>query len=739
MYAPMDHSAHMPVSANDVNSTGADARYHVEGMHCASCATSLQSALCELPGVKNATVDFLSGQAVVNGTSDSPEVLKAIERLGYHGEIMSDEEDLFDARTKVEDAQLRSERLWKRRAFIGLSIWIPLESLHWILHGSNYPWLAWVMFAGSTVVMVLVGGGFLSSAFAAARRGGTNMDTLISIGASTAYVWSLIVLVFQRIVPMASEYWLAQPLYFAEAAALLGIISLGHWFEAKATARAGAAVRDLLELQPFEAERIGPDGVLETIPSRDVLRGEHLQVRPGGRVPVDGTVIQGESDIDESLMTGEAIPVLRTPGDSVVAGTTNTTGRLVIEATVDGRHTTVSRIAGLVQRAQASKAPIQRLADYVSSIFVPTVLAIALITLLVWGLLIDDWATGIVSTVTVLIISCPCALGLATPMAVMVGAGAASRRGILVKDASSLERAGRLRTVIFDKTGTLTQSRPVFSTIELLRNGSEERTEDDVLRLAASAEKPSEHPLASAIVSEAESRGIQIAEPSEFKAIPGKGVEASVQGQRIEVLKDEAASCQVLIDGEAVAKITVEDQPRPDASKAIARLREMGLQVRMLSGDRIEAAQRVGNLIGLHEKEVIAEATPEFKMSVVADAGEHVAMVGDGINDAAALAKADLGIAMASGTGAAIESANMVVPSDRVSAVAEAVDLARRTLRTIRQNLFLAFVYNSIAIPVAAFGLLGPYGPLFAAAAMGLSDVSVIGNALRLRAKLRRN
>jgi Cu+-exporting ATPase len=245
--------------------------------------------------------------------------------------------------------------------------------------------------------------------------------------------------------------------------------------------------------------------------------------------------------------------------------------------------------------------------------------------------------------------------------------------------------------------------------------------------------------LAAAIVAEAESRGIEIVEPSEFKAIPGKGVVASVQGQRIEVLKDEAASCQVLRDGTALAKITVEDQPRPDASKAIAKLREMGLQVRMLSGDRTAAAQRVGKLIGLREEEVIAEATPEFKMSVVADAGEHVAMVGDGINDAAALAKADLGIAMASGTGAAIESANMVVPSDRVSAVAEAVDLARRTLRTIRQNLFLAFVYNSIAIPVAAFGLLGPYGPLFAAAAMGLSDVSVIGNALRLRAKLRRH
>ena len=522
----MDHTHHM-FSGPDLGSADTDSRFQVNGMHCASCATGLQAALSDVAGVEDASVDFLSGQAVVVGSAESGPLLDAITAQGYRGELITEDDDLQEVRAKVELSQQRSERLWKQRAIIGLSVWVPLETLHWSLVGSQFAWLPWVMFAGSTLVMALVGWGFLVSAFSALRRGGTNMDTLISIGASTAYIWSLLVLVMQHVVGTTYEYWHSQPLYFAEAAALLGIISLGHWFEAKATARAGAEVRDLLELQPLEAERISATGSVENVPSRDVRIGDRLQVRPGGRIPVDATVMEGKSDIDESLMTGEAIPVLRVPGDTVVAGTTNTTGRLLIEAVVDGRHTTISRIAKLVQHAQASKAPIQRLADFVSSIFVPTVLGIALVTLLSWGVLVGDWATGVVSTVTVLIISCPCALGLATPMAVMVGASAASRRGILIKDASSLERAGRLRTVIFDKTGTLTESRPVFAGIELLGKQGTERGENAVLMLAASAESHSEHPLAAAIVAEAQNRGLQLQDPEDFKAIPGKGVRCS--------------------------------------------------------------------------------------------------------------------------------------------------------------------------------------------------------------------
>ena len=732
----MDHQSHDATFKKTSAHHEDDRRFQVEGMHCASCASGLQGALDHLDGVDSAVVDFLSGVAVVHGSESDESILAAIDGRGLSGESVEHDADPFEARSRLEASQARSERLWRRRAIIGLSVWIPMETLHWSLHGGEHAWLPWLLLVGSTAVMVLVGGGFLSSAFRAALRRATNMDTLIAIGASTAWGWSLAVFLMQTFDPSPSEYWLTQPLYFAESAALLGIISLGHWFEAKATANAGSAVRDLLELQPDEAERLDEDGSVTTIPSLDVRKDDVLNVRPGGRIPVDGIVVDGESDVDESLLTGESEPVFRAVGDGVVAGTTNTNGRLKIRSTVSGRHTTVARIATLVQNAQASKAPIQRLADVVSSIFVPTVLAIALATILIWGFGVGDWATGVSSTVTVLIISCPCALGLATPMAVMVGAGAASQRGILIKDAASLERAGKIRHVIFDKTGTLTHGRPLFSSIELKSGGL--MTEDEVLVLAAIAEGPSEHPLAKAIVDEAVNRGLSLAEPQEFQAIPGQGVRATIDGTTVEVLRDEAAACRVLVDGDDVAKIFVDEAPRADAAAAIERLQGMGLTVQMLTGDRRASAERIGALIGLSNDQIIAEATPESKLETVANAGGDVAMVGDGINDAAALARADLGIAMASGTGAAIESASIVVPEDRVVAVAEAVDVARRTLKTIRQNLFLAFLYNSLAIPIAAFGMLGPLGPLFAAAAMGLSDVSVIGNAVRLRAKLKR-
>ena len=471
------------------------------------------------------------------------------------------------------------------------------------------------------------------------------------------------------------------------------------------------------------------------MPSRDLEVGDRLQVRPGGRIPVDAFIIEGRSELDESLVTGEPIPVDRSPGDAVVAGTLNGTGRLLLEAIVDGRNTTVVRIAELVQQAQSSQAPIQRLADRISSIFVPTVLSIAVLTLLGWGLLMGDWSTGVVSTVTVLIISCPCALGLATPMAVMVGAGEASRRGILVKDAASLEASGRLSRVIFDKTGTLTLGRPRVVAIEIVDDAFDEMS---VLRAVAAAEAGSEHPIARAIMGAAEQRGIIPPRATEFAAIPGEGVTATVEGRTVRVGRDRDASCRIEIDGELVAKLMIDDEPRPDAAIAIARLRAMGLEVGMLTGDRRASAERIAKMIGIQPEEITSEATPESKLNVIADAGPNTAMVGDGINDAAALARADLGIAMAGGTGTAIEAANVVVPADRVEAVPDAIHLARRTLTTIRQNLFLAFVYNSVAIPAAAFGLLGTSGPLIAAAAMACSDISVIGNAVRLKNSLSR-
>ncbi len=703
-------------------------------MHCTGCATDLQRALLKLPQIREATVSFTSGLAVIQGDLGPAPILEAISRQGFEGEHLPPEMDLLETRSRMEEAQVRTVGMWRRRAIVGLGVWVPLETMHWTLGSDAGPWVPWVMLFGAAIVLAVAGGGFYASAWTAARRGGTNMDTLIAIGATTAFTWSLIVFVAQRVLA-DPEAWTGLPLYFAESAALLGIISLGHFFEAKASAHAGAAVRDLLELQPDIAEKIGPDGETREVSSRDLEVGDRLQVRPGGRIPVDAFIVEGSSELDESLVTGEPIPVDRSPGEAVVAGTLNGTGRLVLEAIVDGRNTTVVRIAELVQNAQSSQAPIQRLADRVSSIFVPTVLSIAMVTLLVWGFLLGDWSTGVVSTVTVLIISCPCALGLATPMAVMVGAGEASRRGILVKDAASLEASGRLARVIFDKTGTLTLGRPRVVAIEVL---GEEFDEASVLRIVASAEAGSEHPIARAIASAAEQRGIIPPRATEFAAIPGEGVTATVEGRAVRVGRDRDASCRIEVDGRLVARLMIDDEPRPDAASAITRLRAMGLEIGMLTGDRQASAERIAEQLGIRSDEVTFEATPESKLAVITAAGANTAMVGDGINDAAALARADLGIAMAGGTGTAIEAANLVVPPDRVEAVPDAIHLSRRTLTTIRQNLFLAFVYNSIAIPAAAFGLLGTSGPLIAAGAMACSDISVIGNAVRLKNSLSR-
>jgi len=589
----------------------------------------------------------------------------------------------------------------------------------------------WVMFIGATTVLIAAGGGFYRSAWSAAKRGTTNMDTLIAMGATTAYIYSLVIFLMKLF-----GSTIDQPLYFSEAAALLGIISLGHWMEARATARAGSAVRELLELQPDKAEIIDRAGAgSHTIPSADVNPGDRILIRPGGLVPVDGKVIEGESEVDESLVTGESWPAQKKPGALVVAGSLNTTGRLIIEATVDGRHTTVARIAEMVQRAQTSKADIQRLADRVSAIFVPAVLIIAALTLAGWWLA-GDFTTGVIATVTVLIISCPCALGLATPMAVMVGAGAASKRGILIKSAMALETAGRATHVIFDKTGTLTTGAAAVTSVTS-ENG---RDMNEVLRLAAAVESPSEHPVARAIARAAHERKLSVPAVSEFRAIPGEGVRGAVDGCTVTVIRDEHATARVEVDGRIIGRIIVADGLRPDAKAAVAQLRAMGLKVFMLSGDRREIAESIGTALGLQPAEIIAEATPESKVQFVQELTTKGAtiMVGDGINDAAALAQADMGIALASGTNIAIESADVVIPSDRVLAVPEMIHLARQTLKTIKQNLFFAFFYNAVAIPAAALGLLGAFGPLIAAAAMGFSDITVIGNAIRLKRRLSR-
>jgi len=705
-------------------------RLKVSGMHCASCAATVQRAIEARPGVRSAAVSVNDGTATIHGTDLQTEALvQAVRDRGFDAEPAGDAVDPAQLRSEIEIRQARRERQWRFRAIVGLGLWVPMAMLHWFGPPAWEPWIPWVLLAAASTVLTTAGWGFYRSAAAAARHRTTNMDTLIAMGATTAYVFSLVVLIGMTLGLVAD-----QPLYFSEVAALLGLISLGHWLEARASAKAGSAVRELLELQPQEAEIIGEDGGTRTIRSAEIEPGFRLLLRPGARVPVDGEVVEGSSEIDESLVTGESLPVLRQPGDNVVAGSMNTTGRLVIVATVDARHTTVARIAQIVQQAQASKADIQRLADRVCAVFVPAVLCIAAVTFAGWWIA-GDLPKGVVATVTVLIISCPCALGLATPMAVMVGAGAASRRGILVKSAAAFERAGVAEHVVFDKTGTLTAGKPTVTAVDPAGG----HTADALLQLAAAVEAPSEHPIGRAIVAEAHARSLAVRPVTDFEALPGRGVRGRVDGGLVEVGRgDGDATCRVLLDGREVGTLSVSDRVRDDAAEAIRRLREMGLTVTMLSGDQQRVAAAVGRGIGLSESEIVAEATPESKIDYVGSRAGKVVMVGDGINDAGALATADLGIAMASGTNIAIESADVVIPGSRVMAVPEMISLARNTLSTIRQNLFFAFIYNAVAIPVAALGVLGPAGPLVAAAAMGLSDLTVIGNALRLKRRLGR-
>ena len=700
-------------------------RIRVTGMTCTGCAAGIQRALEARQDVTSASVSFTAGTAEVEGRDLQPKsVIATVEGRGFHAELIEASET-SDEHSDIERQQQSNERTWRHRAIVGIGLWAPLEILHWTATAMHWhgPWMPWTMFFGSLVVILFAGLEFYKSAWKAAVHWTTNMDTLISIGATTAFVYSTVVMFFK----------LEQPTYFAEASGLLGIVSLGHWFEARASAKAGSSVRELLKIQPETAERLAMDGSTEMVRSADVQIGWKLVVRPGGRIAVDGVVVEGQSSVDQSIVTGESIPVEKCPGEHVVAGSMNTTGRLIVQTTVDGRHTTISRIAQLVQKAQTSRAPIQRLADQVSSIFVPTVLLIAALTLVCWWL-VGDFPKGVVAAVTVLIISCPCALGLATPMAVMVGTGAASQRGILIRNAEALERIGRARRVVFDKTGTLTVGKPAVTAIAPI-NG---HTENSLLQLAASVEEPSEHPIGKAIVNESNVRGLTLLPVEQFLSIPGCGVQGEVGGKNIVVERDEHATSRVVVDGIFIGTVTLNDQLRVDAVKAVRALRNSGISVSILSGDRKDSAQAIANTLGLDSQDVFYEATPESKAAHIQSLGKDVIMVGDGLNDAAALAASGLGVALASGTNVAIEAASVVIPGDRVSADPELIQLSQATLSTIKQNLFFAFLYNALAIPLAAFGLLGESGPLWAAFAMGASDITVVGNALRLKRSLER-
>lgn len=765
-------TSHLPTATFQVNSgPGAQAvNLSVEGMHCAGCVGTVEAALRGATGVTQATVDLTSGTARIVGERLDPDRLaQLVSAQGYPARRLAPERTLAEQRSELEEKQQRNVRAWRQRALLGLLCWLPLMLLHMPMDlrlvqysPGFHHLLMWFSAILATVAQLLVGWGFYKSAWSAARTGSTNMDTLIALGSTVAWVFSAVVFAAEL-----AGWRTGQPMYWEAAAGLLALVSLGHWLEARTMMSASSAFRSLLALQPDKVCRLSSleDEQGTEIATADVRPGDLLQFQPGDRIAVDGRVVAGASAVDESVVTGEPIPVEKWAGAEVTAGSLSTTGRITIEATTSGRETTVARIAEMVQQAQSSKAGIARLADRVCAVFVPAVIAIAALTFGGWllqgwltqGNTWATWAQALVTATSVLVISCPCALGLATPTAIMVGAGAASERGILVKSAGALERAARVESVLLDKTGTLTAGRPVVSAVLALA----EQTESELLGLAAGLGAASRHPLSQAIVAAARLRSIEVQPVREVHEQAGSGLTGIVNDQRVELVSLGQAQRQgypvpdawqqadgtqsVLIrSGQLLGTIRFEDEVRPDAATVIRQLKQLGLDVRLLTGDRAATGRKVAAAVGIEAANVFSEMRPEGKLAQVrelAQTGMLAAMVGDGINDAAALAEAGarggVGIAIGTGTNIAIESADVVIPAQRLGAIPETIELSRATLRTIKQNLFMSFVYNAIAIPAAALGWLGSYGPMYAAAAMALSDVSVIGNSLWLKRWLR--
>ena len=788
-----------------------EANLDVQGMTCASCVTHVEKAAARVGGVESVNVNLASGRARVRFDAEktSPdEIAKAVTEAGYP----SHAHDAGGAAPSHDDGHghaLEHGANWFRRAMVGLALWFPVEATHWILtlassghaaHGAAHVgWMTWLSLITSTIAIAYIGSAFYKSAWKALRRGTTNMDVLIAMGATVAYGYSVVALV-----GYLAGWWRTLPdLYFMESAGLLALISLGHWLEDRARTAAGSAIRELMNLAPVTALRVKSVGVgsvgasevkkdsasiptpphpdtptpaFEEVPVADLHVGDLVLVRPGDHVPIDGVVTEGRSSVDESMISGEPLPVTRAAGDTVIGGTLNVDGFLVVRVAKVGSETALAQIVQLVERAQSSKPPVQRLADRISAVFVPAVLGIALLTGIGWfayGAAHDwdaarTWGMIAKAVCSVLIIACPCALGLAVPAALMVSTGHGARHGILVRDIDALQQAERIGVVVLDKTGTVTRGKPAVEEVVPL-NGT---TADEVLRLAAAAEQYSEHPLARAIVDRAQARNLHVPQPDGFTSEAGLGVSAGVEGKTVLVggtallgaaVAGDGAPVQIqpgrtlvhvgVKDGGTVRRlgvIAISDEIKPDSAAAIGELHAMGLRTVLLTGDNDAAARAVAAKVGLDD--VRADVKPADKAAIVRNLKRMtnlrtprnpryqrtgVAMVGDGINDAAALAEADLGIAIGSGSDVAKEAGDVVLVGSSLRGVASSIRLSRATMRTIRQNLFLAFVYNVAAIPLAA-GVLYPWtglmlSPYVAAAAMALSDVTVIGNALLLR------
>jgi Cu+-exporting ATPase len=678
---------------------------HVEGMSCAACQAHVRRALEQTPGVKQATVNLMTAEARVafDPKNTQPDALiDAIRESGYGAELEKSGADR-------EAEQSREARELARKAIVSLALGGASMAFSMLRTAPAH----YVLLAIALFVMIWAGGRIYAAAWSAARHASADMNTLVALGTMGAFVYSLAA-------TFAPAAFHVSDVYYESAVWIVAFILTGRALEARARRQTTSALRELVRLQPAVA-RVSREGREVDVPVTSVARGDLIVVRPGEKIPVDGEIADGSSYIDESMVTGEPMPVKKGAGDSVIGGTVNTTGSFRYRATSLGESSVLARIVELMRQAQATRAPTQQLADRISGIFVPVVVLLALATLGGWLIAGAALAKAAAIAISVLIIACPCAMGLAVPAAIMVATGRAAKLGLLIKGGEVLEKLRRIDTLVLDKTGTVTEGRPRVV---------EARIGDDALRLAAGAERRSEHPLARSILEYAASRGIEAPEPSEFLAIAGEGVEATVEGKRVRVASG-SGGIVVSIDGVPAGVFEVSDPIRAGAKEAVREFRQLGLDCVLLTGDRPEAAQAVAAEVGIER--VVAGVLPEGKVTEIKRlkaAGRVVAMAGDGINDAPALAQADCGFAMGSGTGIAIDAGDVTLLRPDLAGIARAIRLSRAASRIMKQNLFWAFGYNVVAIPAAALGFLNP---VIASAAMAASSLTVVFNSLRLR------
>jgi len=714
----------------------------ITGMTCAACSSRIEKVLNKMDGVQKATVNLTTEQAKVDyypEETDANQLITRIQKLGYDAAVKDKNKDQASRKTK----ELQHKLI---KLIISAALSLPLLMLMLVhLFNMHIPSLfmnPWFQFILATPVQFIIGWQFYVGAYKNLRNGGANMDVLVAVGTSAAYFYSI-----YEMLRWLSGVTTQPHLYFETSAVLITLILFGKYLEARAKSQTTNALGELLSLQAKEA-RILKGGNEIMIPLSDVRVGDTLIVKPGEKIPVDGTIIKGMTSIDESMLTGESIPVEKNVEDTVIGSTMNKNGTITMTATKVGGDTALANIIKVVEEAQSSKAPIQRLADIISGYFVPIVVGIALLTFIVWFTLVTPgiFEPALVASISVLVIACPCALGLATPTSIMVGTGRAAENGILFKGGEFVERTHQIDTIVLDKTGTITNGRPVVT---------DYHGDDQTLQLLATAEKDSEHPLAEAIVNYAKDKHMQLTETTSFKAVPGHGIEATIEDHHILVgnrklmaendislpkhisddlinyEQDGKTAMLIAVNHSLTGIIAVADTVKEHAKDAIKQLHDMGIEVAMLTGDNKNTAQAIAKQVGIDT--VIADILPEEKAAQIAklqQQGKKVAMVGDGVNDAPALVKADIGIAIGTGTEVAIEAADITILGGDLMLIPKAIYASKATIRNIRQNLFWAFGYNIAGIPIAAMGLLAPW---VAGAAMALSSVSVVTNALRLK------